>query len=96
MIRMVADAELLADDGRDAFSRPDFADEAEGFGTTSEQTWKLCELLSAQPGCRTGWRLAVEGFHASFACPPEPPADCALTDAQGFSDGRACPALLME
>jgi hypothetical protein len=32
MIRMVADAKLLADDGGDAPGSPDLPDETEGFG----------------------------------------------------------------
>jgi hypothetical protein len=59
MIRMVADAELLADDGRDALSGPDLADKSKGFGAPGEQTGELGELLGGQPGRGAGWRLAV-------------------------------------
>ncbi len=81
MIRMVADVELTPNDCRDALSSPDLPDEAEGFGTHSEQTGELRELLGAQPGCGAGWRLAVQGFGASLARPLQPPADRALGDA---------------
>jgi hypothetical protein len=69
MIGTVPDVELFANDRRDALGGPDLPDEAEGFGTQSEQTGKLCELLRAQPGRGPSWRLAVEGFGASFARP---------------------------
>ena len=59
MVGMVPDAELLADDRRDALGGPDLAKEAEGFGTLGEQTGKLCELFGAQPGRGAWGQLAV-------------------------------------
>ena len=59
MIRMIADAELLADDGRDTLSGPDLADKPKGFGAQVEQMGELCELLGGQPGRRAGRWLAV-------------------------------------
>jgi hypothetical protein len=96
MIRMVADVELLANDRRDAPGGPDLPDKTEGLGAPDEQTGKLGELLSAQPGRRPGWRLAVQGFDASLARPLQPLADRALANAQGLGDGLTHPAPLME
>ena len=45
MIRMVVDVGLFVNDGRDALSGLHLADEAEGFGTPSEQIGKLRTLL---------------------------------------------------
>ena len=60
---------------------PDLSDEAEGIGTSGEQTGEMCELLSAQPWRGPRGRLAVQGFGASFARSLQPPADRALGDA---------------
>jgi hypothetical protein len=45
MIRVVADAEFVANDRRDALGGPDLTDEAEGLGAPGEQTLELCELF---------------------------------------------------
>src|ERR687885_13468 len=60
MIRMVADAELLSNDGRDALSGPDLADKSKGFGAPREQMGELCKLLSGQPGRGAGRWPAVQ------------------------------------
>jgi hypothetical protein len=96
MIRMVAHAEFVPYDRGDALGGPDLTDEAEGFGSPGQQTGELCELLGAQPRRGSRGRLAVQGFGASLACPLQPVADRTLGNAQGVSDGRARPALLME
>src|SRR5688500_16059365 len=96
MIRMVADAELIPNVCRDALGGPDLPDEAERFGTLGEQARKLCALLGAQPGRGARWRLAIQGFGASLARPPQPSTDRALADAQGLGDSFTRPASLME
>jgi hypothetical protein len=45
MIRVVADAEFVANDRRDALGGPDLTDEAESLGAPGEQTRELCELF---------------------------------------------------
>src|SRR5262249_17485556 len=80
MIRMVTDAEFVANDRRDALGGPDLTDEAEGFGALGKQTRKLCELLGGHPGRGARGRLAVQGFSASFAPPLQPSTDRALGD----------------
>jgi hypothetical protein len=69
MIGMVADAEFVANDRRDALGGPDLPEEAEGFGAPEEQPGKLGELLGGQPGRGARWRLTVQGFGASSARP---------------------------
>jgi hypothetical protein len=67
MIRMVADVEFVPNDRCNAFGGPDLTEKAKGFGALGQQIEELCELLGGQPGCGAGWRLAIQGFGASFA-----------------------------
>jgi hypothetical protein len=96
MIRMVADVELFANDGCDAFGGPDLPNEAEGFGTPGEHAGELCELLGGQLWRGAGWRPGVQRFGASLARPLQPQADRALGNAQGLGDGCTRPPALME
>lgn len=94
---MVAYAEDLFDDRRDARAGPDISTKAVGFGPLGQQIRDLCQLVGRQPRLRTGGDTTAQRFDtASFLCALEPLAHCPVGHSKGLGDAALLPALLFQ
>ncbi|HET7078579.1 MAG TPA: hypothetical protein VFM49_14175 [Chloroflexia bacterium] len=94
MARMIAHAKLLVDDLCDA-AGPDGAAEAPGCGARRQQRGQLGQLGGGETGAGAGGRVGTQGVHPAGGGALQPLTDRTMRDAQGGSDTRLRPALLV-
>ena len=93
---MITDAKPLLDHRRHAFRGPDLAAEAKGWGTTSQQQGKACELLGRQLGLRATSNTPRQSLFAVQPRSLDPLTDSTWSNAEGRRNGALLPALPVE
>jgi hypothetical protein len=96
MARMIGDAKLRSNNGRNSATGPQLPPEAVGFGAMLQQGRQAGELRRGQPAAGPrGWSVA-EGFRAPLSAALHPLADRSFADSQGRRDLALRPTLLLE